>query len=221
VLDLDKTILGGRGRNSGVIDQARVQAVRQTVASLLGDAFDPVAFQITYNQLNQPEYHPFTTDNQDYLAYICLLLGCGIEKLEDLIQRIQTHRLQSFEQFIQQIDEKKAGLPVSLAEFHQDIYRLVQAGDPTPFKVFRRNEYQITASHMGCLPDDALITDILSKEIVITQEVRQLAIDWKSQGAMLFGLSDKPDEASLPTAALRAEGWLPLHQIPTHIVGQG
>jgi hypothetical protein len=36
IVDLDKTALGARGRNGNVIDQARLQAVQDTLASLLG-----------------------------------------------------------------------------------------------------------------------------------------------------------------------------------------
>ena len=39
-------------------------------------------------------------------------------------------------------------------------------------------------------------------------------------GALLFGLSDKPDEASLPTPELEQQGHLPLHRNVTHIVGE-
>ena len=45
VVDIDKTALGGRGRNSRVIDGVRVQAVHETVAGLLGPRFDPAAFR--------------------------------------------------------------------------------------------------------------------------------------------------------------------------------
>ena len=54
VLDLDKTALGARGRNAAPIDRARVQAVQDTVAALLGPAFDAAAFRRSYHQLNQP-----------------------------------------------------------------------------------------------------------------------------------------------------------------------
>ncbi len=77
VIDLDKTALGARGRNGHVIDQARLQAVQDTLAGLLGTAFDMATFRPAYEPLNQPEFHPFTGDNQDYLAYICLILGAA------------------------------------------------------------------------------------------------------------------------------------------------
>ena len=43
--------------------------------------------------------------------------------------------------------------------------------------------------------DDDDIEDLLQNEIVLTQEVRAAALRWRKNGALLFGLSDKPDEA--------------------------
>ncbi|PWH18884.1 MAG: hypothetical protein DDG59_04850 [Anaerolineae bacterium] len=220
ILDLDKTTLGARGRNSQVIDQARVEAVRQTVESLLGEAFDLDSFLNSYNQLNHPEFHPFTADNQDYLAYICLILGSGLYDTDKIIREVRGKRLLTFRQFIDQVETHKAQLAPSLQAIHESIYANVQAGDPTPFKAFRYNEYKNTVSRMGFLPDSTPLNILLRQEIVITHEVRTLALDWKQQGALLFGLSDKPDEASVPTAELVEKGYQPLHRTVTHVVGK-
>lgn len=219
IVDLDKTAIGARGRNAHVIDHARVQAVKDTVAGLLGMDFDEAAFREAYDLFNQVEYHPFTRDNQDYLAYICLILGSGLYDLNSVLADVREDRLSSFEAFIQSVDSHSNELPAALAEIHAEIYANVQAGDPTPFKAFRRNEYLATVGRMGFLGDDQAATTLLKKEIVITQEVRQVASKWRDQGAILFGLSDKPDEASIPTEALRAQGYLPIHRKETHAVG--
>jgi hypothetical protein len=220
VIDLDKTTVGARGRNSQVIDQARLEAVETTVADLLGAAFDPVAFRAVYDPLNQPEFHSFTADNQDYLAYICLILGSGLYSYTGLIDEVKSGRLASFGQFISAVEHRMGELPSQLAQIHRDIYRNFQAGDPTPFKTFRRNEYFSTTRRFGCLDDSAPVEKLLQAEIVITQEVRQMALEWRSRGALLFGLSDKPDEASLPTPELEQQGHLPLHRTVTHVVGE-
>ncbi|MDI6695549.1 MAG: hypothetical protein QME21_10910 [Anaerolineales bacterium] len=220
VIDLDKTTLGARGRNDKVIDQARVQAVQETVAHLLGSAFDLAAFRAAYLPLNQPEFHPFTSDNQDYLAYVCLILGFGLYSLEELTADIRSQRLTSFEQFILQVEERRSELSPELAKIHTEIYRCVQAGDPTPFKSFRRREYLTTMQRFGCLSEDEPVERYLEQEIVITHEVRKMALEWRERGALLFGLSDKPDEAALPTSELAAQGYLPLHHTPTHAIGE-
>jgi hypothetical protein len=219
VVDLDKTALGARGRNDRIIDQARVEAVRRTVGDLLGDGFDAGSFQVAYDRLNQTQFHPFTSDNQDYLAYICLILGSGLCALESLVAEIQAGRMVSFPQFIDQVDGRSGDLPTDLREIHGGIYACVQQGDPTPFKEFRYNEYLTTTARMGHLDDGASVPDLLAGEIVITQEVREMALIWKEQGALLFGLSDKPDEASVPGEELAAQGCLPIHRAETHAVG--
>lgn len=220
IIDLDKTALGARGRNDRVIDQARVEAVRRTVDDLLGEAFDREAFQATYDRLNQPEFHPFTTDNQDYLAYICLILGSGLYRLETLIKDIQSGRLAGFKQFIGEVDGRAGDLPGNLRDIHASVYGYVQAGDPTPFKAFRYNEYRTTTERMGALADDAPADDLLKQEIVITQEVRAAALAWREKGVLLFALSDKPDEASVPPEELAALGNQPIHRTATHAVGE-
>ncbi len=219
VIDLDKTAIGARGRNAHVIDSARVRAVHTTVAALLGPAFDPEKFLAAYDRLKQPEFHPFTADNQDYLAYICLILGSGAYDRDALIAEVSSGQMRSFRQFIDQVDQRSHELPAGLSQIHSEIYSYVKAGDPTPFKPFRRNEYLETVGRMGTMSDDTPAADLLAEEIVLTQEVRQLALEWRQRGALLFGLSDKPDEASLPTPEQAAQGYLPIHRTPTHAVG--
>lgn len=219
IVDLDKTALGGRGRNDHVIDSARVDAVRRTVGDLLGNTFDPAEFLVAYDCLNQPEFHPFTADNQDYLAYICLILSAGLVDLNSLISELRAGNKKSFEQFIAEVDDRAAELPANLRRIHNDVYTLVQHGDPTPFKDFRYHEYQTTIGRMGWLDDSAPVSEMLQKEIVITQEVREIALTWREQGVLLFGLSDKPDEASIPGDVLAAQGYRAIHQVETHAVG--
>ncbi|NLF03292.1 MAG: hypothetical protein GX601_20195, partial [Anaerolineales bacterium] len=219
VVDIDKTALGARGRNDHAIDEARVEAVRRTVGGLLGRSYDPERFQSAYDRLNQPEFHRFTADNQDYLAYICLVLGDGLFDLEPLVARVQRGEMASFEQFIADVDGRAAQLSAGLRPIHAQIFALVRQGDPTPFKAFRINEYQTTVAKMGCLDDDAPVERLLRDELVITQEVRAASLMWRERGALLFGLSDKPDEASTPSAEWAARGYQPIHRTETHIVG--
>jgi hypothetical protein len=219
IVDIDKTALGARGRNGHVIDAARVQAVYNTVAGLLASAFDPQAFRAAYDLLNQPEFHPFTTDNQDYLAYICLILGSGLYRLKAVVDDVRAERIGSFEQFIAQVDLHAGALSPELRTIHADIFANVRKGDPTPFKSFRRNEYLTTIYYFGVRADDTPLEALLDGEILVTQEVRVVALDWQSRGALVFGLSDKPDEAATPTPELTALRYLPIHRAETHAVG--
>lgn len=219
VVDLDKTALGARGRNDHVINQARVEAVARTVEGLLRGEFSQAGFQSAYDRLNQSEFHPFTADNQDYLAYICLILGAGLYELDALLDRVRANQMRSFGQLIAEIEDRRRDVPASLREIHDRIYGRVQEGDPTPFKMFRRNEYITTLERMGCLADDASVEELLAGEILITQEVREAALRWKARGALLFGLSDKPDEASMPGEEQASQGYQPIHRVRTHAAG--
>jgi hypothetical protein len=220
ILDIDKTLLGARGRNGHVIDQARLDAMEGIIADLIGAAFDRGTFQSAYQRLNQPEYHPFTLDNQDYLAYVCLILSSGFTRLDDLLVSLSQGQLISIEQFMETVDQRQNQLPAVVAEAHREVYRQVKTGDPTPFKSFRREEYLNTIQRFGCLPEDADYQDLLDQEIVITQEARTSALDWKKKGALLLGLSDKPSEAATPTSVLAAQGYQPIHRAVTHSVGE-
>jgi hypothetical protein len=219
VLDLDKTTFGARGRNDQVINEARVTAVRETVADMLGNDFDAEGFRTAYEELNQTEFHPFTTDNQDYLAYLCLIIGSGLFSLATVVEQIRSGELVEFSQFLADVEANSGALPQRLRALHEDIYERVRGGDPTPFKAFRRQEYLTTIQRMGHLPGDAEPVDLLAREIVITQEVREIALRWRERGVLLFGLSDKPDEASVPTDALADEGYEAIHRTQTHAVG--
>jgi hypothetical protein len=221
VIDMDKTSVGARGRNDKPIDEARLEGVRLTVADLLGASFNESAFRDVYHTLNQPVYHPFTADNQDYLAYICLMLGTSLFTFEQVVQEVQESSLSSFFEFIQRVQERRAELGSgSLGAIHDQVWAYVQANDPTPFKAFRYNEYFCTAGRFGGAQDEP-ISQLLTERIVITAEVQEFAAELRQRGALVFGLSDKPDEASFPTAEQVRQGMKPLHQLETLVVGEG
>ena len=219
VIDLDKTVLGARGRNSHVIDQVRIQAVHNTVKRMLGQSFDKNVFSDIYEHFNSVKFHSFTSDNQDYLAYICLVICSGLLSKNQLENDIKSGDLQSFLQFIAIVEAHKHDLMPDLVSIHADIYDRVQLSDPTPFKSFRRNEYLSTIEFMGKSTYPASAKEILLNEIAVTEEVRDMALVWKERGAILFGLSDKPDEASIPSTELARQGYVPIHQVEAWSVG--
>lgn len=220
VLDIDKTAIGARGRNDAAIDRARIAAIEATVADALGDDFDQERFRKAYATINVAKYHPFTADNQDNVAYVCLMLGAGVSTLDALTAQIEDSSLPTAKDFMAQVDARRAALPsLALRALHDDIYARVQADDPTPFKAFRRREYRETVARMGCLPDDAAPEQMLAEEVCLTRETREAA-DWlRARGCLLTALSDKPDEATMPSPELIAQGFLPLHRVPAHVVG--
>jgi len=212
LIDVDKTFIGARGRNDRVIDAARVAAVRETVEELLGGDFDEASFRAVYDELNQEQYHPFTADNQDYLAYICLMVVGGVFPADELWQELEAGRLSGFVQFVTLCDARRQRMGEGLSLAHREVTTNVRRGDPTPFKSFRYREYLTTIARMDCLPDDASETEVLAGEIVITGEVARVAQQLSDMGVLTFGISDKPDEASLPSAELAAQGKQPIHR---------
>jgi len=217
LIDVDKTALGARGRNDAVIDGVRIAAAQRTLEDILMGSFSSEEFQRIYHILNQPLFHMFTADNQDFLVYICMIVMCGLFQLDDLCTAAQLHMLSDFHGFIQQVDQRKKELPAEVRAVHQQVWELVQIGDSTPFKRFRQTEYYDTVQHMGQLPDDTPIENMLQEEIVITREVMEFALEGRSAGALVFGLSDKPVEACVPQ---QPAGLAPLHQIQTHVIGE-
>jgi hypothetical protein len=189
------------------------------VKDLLGDEFEAEAFRESYSLFNEPDFHPFTTDNQDYLVYICLMVSTGLYQRDELAKDIRSGQVFRFDQFLNDVQMQASELPMGVRAIHEEVLAYIRQGDPTPFKAFRAQEYLATVAHMGQLGDDDSIETRLSEEIVITQEVRERALDWSFRGALLIGLSDKPDEASVPSAGLTSQGYEPIHQVETHIVG--
>jgi hypothetical protein len=162
-----------------------------------------------------------TADNQDFLAYICLVLNTGLIKFDDLLAQFNNGSLHDFEQFLRWVDSRMMGGALRMSEAFRQVHEAVGAslriGDPTPFKRFRREEFMSTAAHMGNLPLDAPVAQQLAEEITLTQEVRELVAWLQKRGCLLICLSDKPQEASCPERA--SSDFLPLHQIETHCVG--
>lgn len=221
IIDIDKTLLAARGRNDGTLDRARVVAVEATVAGALGAQFDRDGFRRVYAVLNTTPYHRLTGDNQDIVAYICLMLSAELDTLDHLRAEVAGGRLVDFRDFMAQMDAQPDRLAAKgLLALHQEIYGRVLAGDQTPFKAFRHREYVETIARMGHLPEHAPLAQRLVEEICMTQEVLDATLWLRARGCLLLASSDKPDEATMPTPDLAARGYQPLHRTATHIVGR-
>jgi hypothetical protein len=220
LIDLDKTSLGARGRNDKTIDEARVQALYATMRAALGDSPDSGAFRQLYDALNVPQYHSFTADNQDYLAYVCLMVVGGVYPADELWRDLGSKDLATIDQFVERCEARRATMRGGLLQAHQEVHQGIKAEDPTPFKAFRRREYLETVSRMNILADEPAVDEVLRREIVITAEVASVARALGERGVLVFGISDKPDEASLPTAERAAQGYRALHRTTMKLYGQ-
>ena len=221
LVDVDKTFIGARGRNDGVIDAARLEAVRLTVEQALGGGFDEGRFAAVYGQLYQPKYHHLTADNQDYLAYISLMVVGEVWPADEFWTGLEAGHLTGFTQFVTVCDSRRGRMSEELARVHGEVVGNMRRGDPTPFKSFRYQEFSTTVARMDCLPDQTPRADLLAMEIVITEEVGEAARRLAERGALIFGTSDKPDEASNPPCPggshlARSQ---PIHRVVMKVVG--
>ena len=221
VVDLDKTVLGPRGRNDGSIDAARTAAALRCAEKTVPDAAVRERFVPVYEELNQPRYHFFTGDNQDYLVYIALATAAGLYDFEALKRDLADGRLSTFADFLDVVDRRVAkGEAPGLQGVHREVMDNYRKGDPTPFKSFRREEYLATVERM-CADTRGRATEVLLGEtITLNYEVAQALAYLGRRGLLLFALSDKPDEAVFPTAELAARGYRPLHRVSTSLVGE-
>lgn len=158
-----------------------------------GPDFNQAAFEAIYHELDQSRYHPLTEDNQDNVAYLCVMVGGAVLRPDEPSRLLAEGH--AFRDVLNIVGDRVLGSAPLLAPFHDEIVRLVLRGDPTPFKIFRQREYAETVALMGKQTSD-LAEELLASEIVITGEIWELAKEWSRRGALLFGLSDKPDEAA-------------------------
>jgi len=225
IVDIDKTAIGAAGRNDGVIDRIRLEAGYETMSSLLGEDTNRAKFEQLYAALDGPTYHNLTADNQDYLAYICLVINAGLMSYDEVTLGVEQGRIENFEQFTRLVSSRmmmgKNGKPAvgeALRQVHDAVIMCLSNGDPTPFKRFRRQEFISTTNRMGHLPDETPTTSLLAEEVTINYEVYALSQRLQEQGCLLFCLSDKPDEASYPNRR-NARSQQPIHHLQTHAVG--
>jgi hypothetical protein len=190
--------------------------------SVLGEDFDRNAFEREYAELNRSPYHFLTEDNQDYLAYICLVLNTGLIQYNEVLEEVKKKSLENFDQFLRWVDSRmmsKPNIGEGFRQVHEAVIASVRIGDPTPFKRFRREEFISTVAHMGNLSDSASVTDLLKQEITLTQEVCELAEWLRERNCLQLCLSDKPDEASRPNVHSSPQ-LAPVHKTETHRVGK-
>ncbi len=219
VIDIDKTALGARGRNSKVINEARLESLHQALESQLISTgkFNFEEFRLVYEALSRPEFFPLTGDNQDYIVYISLMVTTGIMTIKE-VSDLLTQRM-SFDHLVRWISTQAENrFSMQMRQLHEQYQMCARNGDCTPFKQFRRQEFLNTVQHMGQLPSGTSPEQRLAAELCITQEVRELSLFMRERGCLLLSLSDKPQEAAMPHPRWH-KGMQPIHRVNTHAVG--
>lgn len=199
LIDIDKTLLGPRGRNDAATDVARLRGALAVGRQLLGQAVDASRLERVYRALCNAAFHPFTLDNQDIVVYTTLLVLADVIDLDVLQRHIERGDATPFAALLRQITPK---VPQSLRASHEAVQTTLAAGDPTAFKAFRREEFR------------ALVELMAAGDLMLCDEVLSIARRLRAAGALCVAASDKPGEASLPSLEQAAAGLLPVHRTP-------
>ncbi len=219
--DMDKTLIGARGRNDHVIDDARMDGVKKLVQKTLKNKWQKDHFLLIYKTFNEPTYHFLTEDNQDYLAFVCLMILAGVWSFEELVEQLIQKKITSFQEFLSRTASRLQRRPMpAVTPYFEEVFLAAVKGDPTPFKSFRRMEYLATIERIDCVQSENP-AEILRSEITLTQEIVDLASFLRGKRfSPILCISDKPPESTFPSDDLKQQGYLPLHQMPMKIVGK-
>jgi hypothetical protein len=149
------------------------------------------------------------------------MIAAGLYPMETLLQDLANGGMNDFSDFLAALDDRvaSAGLP-GLGVIHTEVAGNFRAGDPTPFKSFREQEYLTTTGRMSPDAGGVQLEVVLRERITLNYEVAQVLTYLRERGALALGLSDKPDEAVFPTPELAAQGQPPLHRAITLLVGE-
>jgi phosphoglycolate phosphatase-like HAD superfamily hydrolase len=199
LLDIDKTLLGPRGRNDAAINNVRAEAALHVAHEILGPDLDATTFGTTYDELCREEFHTLTLDNQDYVVYITLLVMQEVLMVDDVRRGIADGTLADFARLLAAVD---AQVPPELQALHTEIRAAHARGDPTIFKAFRYAEFAETVAWMA------------DGRLVLCREVMEMAQRLAERGVLCMAASDKPDQSAMPSAEQAASGMQPLHRTP-------
>jgi len=215
VVDIDKTMIGARGRNDPVIDAARLEAARTTAANLFAAA-EPARFEAAYWELNRAKWHPLTADDQDVVVLLASLVAADLAPWSLLDERRSSTAQGGARALLEALASR---LPADGAARLRTLLGRLDAGASTLLPEFREAEFVATVARMGHLADGTPPEEMLREEIVLTAELRTAIIEWQRRGCTVFGVSDKPPEACLPGDRPDGSQILPLHRTLTHVVG--
>ena len=194
IFDLDNTTYAAKGRASEPLTQARLEAVYSLLLKAMGSArFRKEKVERAFREFDRDEYHPFTSDNLDYVVFLALIYSLGLLDLQEIRQNLSERRIQTFiEKVLAEVEERKANEGLDEAwKLVREIYFNMRYGDKTPFKQFRYKEYYYTAQWMtrDAAPENS---------ITITREVAEMVSFLKINSAYILALSDRPVESTCP-----------------------
>lgn len=191
LVDIDKTAIGAHGRNHLPIDKARTDAIVSLAENVFMRNFhesEKENFLKLYKSIHTKELLNFTQDNQDIVSIVTLIIYSGILSLQEFYK---ASRENTFEEFVENIS-----VPENLGNLIHEVKENLKQKSPTLFPTFRKIELEKTIARMDFLPDETPLQIIFNEEILITGEVYRIGKYALSKGAVVFGVSDKPEIAS-------------------------
>jgi len=189
IVDVDKTAIGAHGRNHLPIDKARSDAIFELARVCFAEPERNTILKL-YHSIHTKEFLHFTEDNQDIVSIMTLILYSHLKTFEEFCKIAKE---KSFREFIENIEVKEG----MLKTFVDEVKEHLSKGSPTIFPTFRRIELEKTIKRMDFLPDATPLDVLFDEEILITGEVYSTGIFAREKGALVFGVSDKPESASI------------------------
>ncbi len=158
IVDIDKTLIGARGRNDCAIDLARAHSVYKLLekAEITMDFHD---FFELYERVNSPDLFDLTQDNQDIVAFITIALSSGSVKEIISIEEAAKELIKTKNPFLSYVGK--------------EVLTNLEKKSPTLFPTFREMEYFTTIEFMDRFDDRTPIEKLLKEEILITGEIFQ------------------------------------------------
>ncbi|MDI6861367.1 MAG: hypothetical protein QMD25_05075 [Caldisericia bacterium] len=196
IVDIDKTIIGAKGRNDLSITKARFDAIKEIANEIIGNYDEKKFFEI-YQKLNEKKYHSFTEDNQDIVTLLTILFYLDLypfsKFLDEFEKGIHIDKLTFLKTIL-----KKTRKSSKFIELLKNCILRIENYDQTPFIEFRYKEFEKTIKRMDFLNDETPQDILLEEEIMITREVYEIICKAKDRDAKVLGLSDKPEASSFP-----------------------
>jgi hypothetical protein len=197
IIDIDKTLIGARGRNEKAIDKARTDAIFEMLKGI-NPQYRKSNFLNIYNKINTKNFMTFTGDNQDIVAITSIVIYLGEISFDEFEKGLKERKIINPTNFLMGL-LKKGLKNKNLEATVSGIVNLLLKNNPTPFVEFRKKEFKATIDRMDFLSDHEDIDNLLNEEILITKEVFEVGKLAQLNSAYIFGLSDKPELATLPS----------------------
>lgn len=192
LFDMDKTVIGAKGCNADPIDRARFEAVAAKVEEIFSGCRRET-LRTLYHTVSKM-LTAVTDDNQDYIAFLTILVYGGVIDMQFLEECAISGK--KFDAIINSVTEE--AVPAELQPTVEEVRNSRLNKEQTVFKSFRRYERETTAAKFDLLKSEHDVNRVLEQEITVTREIFDVVRLFKERGFKPVCISDKPDETIFP-----------------------